>query len=93
MVSLRPLTPAILAEMASNLDGHAQVTKGQVIGHVAASGYEGIADRLHFEVRCNGDQNKDVVDPYKLGLWLTKGAHMEGVLMLLLEETPPPIGY
>jgi hypothetical protein len=88
-----PLTPAILAEMASNPDGHAQVTKGQVIGYVAPSGYDGIADRLHFEVRCNGNDNQNVVDPYKLGLWLTNGAHLEGALMLLFEETPPPIGY
>ena len=88
-----PLTPAILAEINLNPLKYAQVTKGQVIGHVAASGYDSIADRLHFEVRCNGSDHQNVVDPYKLGLWLTNGAHLEGVLMLLLEETPPPIGY
>ena len=35
-----PLTPAILAEI--NLNGYAQVTKGQVIGNVAPSDYEAL---------------------------------------------------
>jgi len=86
-----PLTPAILAEI--NLNGFAQVTKGQVIGHVAASGYEGIADRLHFEVRANGSGHQNVVDPYKLGLWLTNTGHIEPVILLLLQDYYTPIGY
>jgi hypothetical protein len=80
------LTPAILAEMASNPGGYAQVTKGQVIGNT-------IGGHLHFEVRYSGSDHQNVVDPYKLGLWLTNGAHMEGVLMLLLEDYYTPIGY
>jgi uncharacterized repeat protein (TIGR01451 family) len=91
-----PLTPAILAEINLNPLKYAQVTKGQVIGQVAASAYEGIADRLHFEVRLNGDGNQNVVDPYKLGLWLSNSAHMEGLLPLLLDDDAPPtppIGY
>ncbi len=59
------------------------MTKGQVIGNT-------IGDHLHFEVRYNGSDNQNVVDPYKLGLWLPNTAHMEGLLMLLLEDTPPP---
>jgi hypothetical protein len=80
-----PLTPAILEEI--NLNGYAQVTKGQVIGHVAAAGYDGIEDRLHFEVRCNGNDNQNVVDPYKLGLWQPKAGHIESLILLLLEDT------
>ena len=78
-----PLTPAILAEMESTPDKHAQVTKGQVIGNTTG-------DHLHFEVRRNGNDNQNVVDPYKLRLWLTNSAHLEGALFLLLEDTPPP---
>jgi murein DD-endopeptidase MepM/ murein hydrolase activator NlpD len=75
-----PLTPAILAEIS--LNGYAQVTRGQVIGHT-------IGNRLHFEVRLNGIDNQHVVDPYKLGLWIVDTAHVEGLLMLLLEDNPP----
>jgi len=78
-----PLTSAILSEI--NLNGFAQVTKGQVIGNT-------IGDRLHFEVRYNGSDHQNVVDPYKLGLWLTNAAHLEGVLFLLLEDATL-IGY
>jgi murein DD-endopeptidase MepM/ murein hydrolase activator NlpD len=78
-----PLTPAILAKI--NLNGYAQVTKGQVIGNTSG-------DHLHFEVRYNGNDNQNVVDPYKLGLWLPNIAHVEAVLLLLLEDTPS-IGY
>ena len=77
-----PLTPAILAEMGSNPDGYAQVTRGQVIGHT-------IGDHLHFEVRYNGINNKNVVDPYRLGLWLPNTGHVEGALFLLLLEDAP----
>jgi hypothetical protein len=89
------LTPAIQAQTDDPAQGYAQVTRGQVIGHVTASGYEGIADRLHFEVRCNGDDNQHVVDPYKLGLWLPNVGHLEGLLPLLLEDGPPgsPVEY
>jgi murein DD-endopeptidase MepM/ murein hydrolase activator NlpD len=76
-----PLTPAILAEI--NLNGYAQVTKGQVIGNT-------IGDHLHFEVRRNGSDHQNVVDPYKLGLWETRKANLEGLLLLLLEDAPPP---
>ena len=85
-----PLTPAILAEINLNPAKYAQVTKGQVIGYVAPSGYEGIADRLHFEVRCNGSDNQNVVDPYKLGLWLTNTGHIEPVILLLLQDYYTP---
>ena len=78
------MTPAILAEI--NLKGYAQVTKGQVIGNTAG-------DHLHFEVRCNGNDHQNVVDPYKLGLWLPNTAHLEGMLLLLLEDTPPRSYY
>ena len=47
------------------------------------------ADHLHFEVRYNGIDNQNVVDPYKLGLWLPNTAHMEGLLLLLLEDDAP----
>ena len=57
-----PLNPAILAQI--NRNGYAQVTKGQVIGKT-------IGDHLHFEVRQNGSDHQNVVDPYKLGLWLS----------------------
>jgi len=56
-----PLSAAILAEISQN--GYAQVTRGQVIGQT-------IGDRLHFEVRYNGVDHANVVDPYRLGLWL-----------------------
>jgi murein DD-endopeptidase MepM/ murein hydrolase activator NlpD len=75
-----PLTPAILAEI--NLNGYAQVTKGQVIGNT-------VGDHLHFEVRRSGDDHQDVVDPYRLGLWLSNTAHMESLFLLLLEDAPP----
>jgi len=83
-----PLTPDILAEI--NLNGYAQVTRGQVIAHVAAADPDTIKDRLHFEVRCNGFNNENVVDPYKLGLWLTNTRHLEGALLLLLDDDAPP---
>ena len=89
-----PLTPAILAEISAK--GYAQVTRGQVIGHVAAADPSTIKDRLHFEVRCNGNDHQNVVDPYKLGLWLTNTAHVEALMLLLLEDAPPvtpPVGY
>ena len=76
------LTPAIQAQTDDPAKGYAQVTKGQVIGTT-------IDDRLHFEVRSNGSGHQNVVDPYKLGLWLSNTVHMEGILQLLLEDTPP----
>jgi hypothetical protein len=80
-----PLTPAILTEI--NLNGFAQVTKGQVIGNTSG-------DHLHFEVRANGNDNQNVVDPYKLGLWLTNTGHIEPVILLLLQDYYyTPIGY
>jgi uncharacterized repeat protein (TIGR01451 family) len=80
-----PLTPAILAEI--NQNGFAQVTRGQVIGNT-------IGDHLHFEVRYNGSDHQNVVDPYKLGLWLPNTGHVEALWPLLLLDTdPPPIGY
>jgi murein DD-endopeptidase MepM/ murein hydrolase activator NlpD len=57
-----PLTSDILAQIKQN--GYAQVTTGQVIGQT-------LGDHLHFEVRLNGFDNANVVDPYKLGLWLS----------------------
>ena len=75
-----PLTPAILAEM--NLYGYAQVTKGQVIGNT-------VGGHLHFEVRCNGSGNQNVVDPYKLELWLSNNPHnsnMDVLFLLLLDD-------
>jgi len=79
-----PLTPAILAEI--NANGFAQVTKGQVIGNTCG-------DHLHFEVRANGSDHQNVVDPYKLGLWLTNTGHIEPVILLLLQDSYTPIGY
>jgi hypothetical protein len=76
-----PLTPAILEKIS--LNGYAQVTKGEVIGTIAG-------DRLHFEVRYDGNDNQNVVDPYKLGLWLPKTATVEALFLLLLD---PDIGY
>jgi hypothetical protein len=73
-----PLSPAILAEI--NLNGYAQVTKGQIIGNTTG-------DHLHFEVRCNGNDHQNVVDPYKLGLWQPKAGHIEPLILLLLENT------
>jgi len=78
-----PLTPAILEEI--NLNGFAQVTKGQVIGTT-------VGDHLHFEVRYNGSDNQNVEDPYKLGLWRANAGHVEPVFLLLMEDDPP-IGY
>ena len=78
-----PLNPDILAQI--NLKGYAQVTRGQVIGTT-------IGDRLHFEVRHNGSDHQNVVDPYKLGLWLPKTAHVEALILLLLEDAPAPPG-
>lgn len=75
-----PLNPDILAQIS--LNGYAQVTKGQVIGKT-------IGDRLHFELRYNGSDHQNVVDPYKLGLWLPKTGHLEGLLPLVLEDAPP----
>jgi hypothetical protein len=75
-----PLNPDILTQIS--LNGYAQVTKGQVIGKT-------IGDRLHFEVRHNGDDHQHVVDPYKLGLWRPKTGQLEGLLPLLLEDAPP----
>lgn len=57
-----PLSAAIQTEISQN--GYAQVTRGQVIGQT-------IGDRLHFEVRYHGVDHANVVDPYKLGLWLS----------------------
>jgi len=76
-----PLDSAILAEISNN--GYAQVTRGQVIGKT-------IGDHLHFEVRQNGFDHQNVVDPYKLGLWLepkpvTKKS-MPWLYLLLLER-------
>lgn len=74
-----PLDPAILAQIS--LNGYAQVTKGQVIGKT-------IGDHLHFEVRQNGMDNQNVVDPYKLGLWLPTGQISPApLLMLLLDDS------
>ncbi|MFZ5452588.1 MAG: M23 family metallopeptidase [Thermodesulfobacteriota bacterium] len=56
-----PLNADILAQI--NQNGYAQVTRGQVIGQT-------IGGHLHFEVRLNGIDHENVVDPYKLGLWL-----------------------
>ena len=75
-----PLTPAILAQIS--LNGYAQVTKGQIIGKT-------IGDHLHFEVRYNGIDHSNVVDPYKLGLWPPNAAHLEGVLLLVARRRHP----
>jgi len=80
-----PLTSAILAEITAN--GFAQVTKGQVIGNT-------IGGHLHFEVRYSGPDHKNVVDPYKLGLWQPKAGHIEPLILLLLQDYYyTPIGY
>ena len=80
-----PLTPEILAQI--NQNGYAQVTRGQVIGNT-------VGDHLHFEVRLNGSDNQNVVDPYKLGLWLPITGHIEGLWPLLLfDPDPPPANY
>ena len=60
------------------------MTKGQVIGNT-------IGDHLHFEVRYNGSDHANVVDPYKLKLWLNP-SNMDAVMLLLLFNDPP-IGY
>jgi hypothetical protein len=78
-----PLDPAILAQITAK--GYADVTKGQVIGRT-------IGDHLHFEVRLNGFNHQNVVDPYKMGLWLTQKSQVGSILMLLLEDSPQP-GY
>ena len=77
-----PLSAAIQAEI--NQNGYAQVTRGQVIGQT-------IGDHLHLEVRLNGFDNENVVDPYKLGLWQqqpVKNKGMPGLLLLLLPDGP-----
>ena len=79
-----PLNPDILAQI--NLKGFAQVTRGQVIGTT-------IGDHLHFEVRHNGSDHQNVVDPYKIGLWLPKTAHVEALILLLLEDAPALPGF
>jgi murein DD-endopeptidase MepM/ murein hydrolase activator NlpD len=78
-----PLNPDILAQIS--LNGYAQVTRGQVIGQT-------IGNRLHFEVRRNGSDHQNVVDPYKTGLWLANSASVDA-LMLLLLQAPPSSGY
>ena len=80
LVPLRPLDPR--HPTGDKPNGYAQVTKGQVIGTT-------VGDHLHFEVRYNGFDNQNVVDPYRHGLWLSNTAHVEGLLMLLLEDDPP----
>ena len=76
------MSPAILAQISQN--GYAQVTKGQIIGKTSG-------DHLHFEMRYNGDDHQNVVDPYKLGLWLPNTAHVDALMLLLLEDTAPPV--
>ncbi len=76
-----PLDPAILAQIG--LNGFAQVTKGQIIGKT-------IGDHLHFEVRHNGIDNANVVDPYKLGLWLPSRVNPAPQLLLLLDGSNLP---
>ena len=75
-----PLDSAILAQI--NANGYAQVTKGQVIGKT-------IGDHLHFEVRQNGSDHKNVVDPYKAGLWLSNTSNVDSLLLLLLDDNSP----
>ena len=89
-----PLTPAILAEM----EQPQRVCPGdQGAGHrPRCYRRPALKDHLHFEVRYNGSDNQNVVDPYRYGLWLSNTAHMEGLLMLLLNDdapTPPAAGY
>jgi uncharacterized repeat protein (TIGR01451 family) len=75
-----PLTPDILAQISAK--GYADVTKGQVIGNT-------IGDHLHFEVRRDGSDSQNVVDPYKLGLWLPKNPiNMGPIMLLLLQDNP-----
>jgi murein DD-endopeptidase MepM/ murein hydrolase activator NlpD len=74
------LTPAIQAQTDDPAKGYAQVTKGQVIGKTSG-------DHLHFEVRLNGIDHQNVVDPYKLGLWLPNTNHVEALMLLLLQDT------
>ena len=71
-----PLDSAILAQIS--LNGYAQVTKGQPIGTT-------LGDHLHFEVRHNGFDHANVVDPYKLGLWLPRAMNSGPQMLLLLE--------
>jgi murein DD-endopeptidase MepM/ murein hydrolase activator NlpD len=78
-----PLNSGILAQIS--LNGYAQVTKGQVIGQT-------VGDRLHFEVRQNGSDHKNVVDPYKVGLWLRTSTPIEALMLLLLQNAPG-VGY
>jgi murein DD-endopeptidase MepM/ murein hydrolase activator NlpD len=70
-----PLSAAILAEISQN--GYARVTRGQVIGQTTG-------DHLHFEVRLNGFNHANVVDPYKLGLWLVPRTKKLGPWLYLL---------
>jgi hypothetical protein len=70
-----PLSADILAEIGQN--GYAQVTRGQVIGQTTG-------DRLHFEVRYQGFGHANVVDPYKLELWLQPKTKKLGPWLYLL---------
>lgn len=72
-----PLNPDILSQISAN--GFAQVRRGQSIGTT-------VGDHLHFEVRRNGKDDPNVVDPYKLGLWQSNTS-VAGPLMLLQEES------
>ncbi|MDD2902620.1 MAG: peptidoglycan DD-metalloendopeptidase family protein [Syntrophales bacterium] len=74
-----PLSADILAQISQN--GYAQVTRGQVIGQITG-------DHLHFEVRFNGFNHENVVDPYKLGLWqqTIRKAPLSWLPLLLLED-------
>jgi murein DD-endopeptidase MepM/ murein hydrolase activator NlpD len=72
-----PLLDSILAQITQF--GYAQVTKGQIIGKTTG-------DHLHFEVRQNGIDHANVVDPYKQGLWLPNTTGNIAPLSLLLLE-------
>ncbi len=78
-----PLDAAILAQISAK--GYAQVTKGQIIGRT-------IGDHLHFEMRQNGFNPQNVVDPYKLGLWQSnpKTSLAPQLFLLLLQDNPSP---
>ena len=60
------LTATVLAEIQQN--GYAMVSKGS---HIAESGDVGATGsyHLHFEVRLNGVDDENVIDPYYEGLW------------------------
>jgi len=79
-----PLSADILAQIGQY--GYAQVTKGQVIGQT-------IGDHLHFEVRLNGFDHANVVDPYKIGLWVSpqpvKKQGLPWLPLLLLDPEIP----